>query len=257
MSKPSTVYRCSDSGNAELFAALYKGRVLYDHLRGRWMIWNGVRWRQDDDGEIRRLASTVPRERRRLAEAIADDEVRRKVLGWSLQSESSSRLEAMLKLASSERIIADNGKSWDGQPMLLGCENGTLDLTTGKMLTSKPSMRVTRTTGVKFDPAAESPALLSTLEMMWPEQPKAVAEGRLAPTAAEKIAEVASDVQRMAVKGNGKITGADVDVALGKAPKVTVKAIRAAIVDELDLDVEDQCAEVLGRLLAMIDGKEA
>lgn len=86
---------------------------------------------------------------------------------------------------------------------------------------------------------------------------KAVADGRLAPTAAEKIAEVASDVQRMAVKGNGKITGADVDVALGKAPKVTVKAIRAFVEEELALDVEDGCAKVLRRLLEMIDGKEA
>jgi ParB/RepB/Spo0J family partition protein len=83
---------------------------------------------------------------------------------------------------------------------------------------------------------------------------QAVADKRLAPTAAEKIAEVAADVQRATVKGNGKITGADINAALGKAPKVTVKAIRAFVEDELALDVEDGCAKVLRRLLELIDG---
>lgn len=86
---------------------------------------------------------------------------------------------------------------------------------------------------------------------------RAVADHRLAPTAAEKIAEVAADVQRATVKGNGKVTSADVDAALGKTPKITVKAIRAFVQSELALDVEDGCAKVLRRLLAMIDGEKA
>lgn len=90
-----------------------------------------------------------------------------------------------------------------------------------------------------------------------PEVQAAVASGRLKPTAAIKIAKLSSEVQREAVKGNGAVSSATVDAALGKAPKITVKAIRAAIVDELALDVEDGCAKVLRRLLAMIDGERS
>lgn len=90
-----------------------------------------------------------------------------------------------------------------------------------------------------------------------PEVQAAVASGRLKPTAAVRIAKLSSEVQREAVKGNGTVSNATVDAALGKAPKITVKAIRAAIVDELDIDIEDGCVKVLRRLLAMIDGEKA
>ena len=89
-----------------------------------------------------------------------------------------------------------------------------------------------------------------------PEVQAAVASGRLKAPAAARVAKLTVEHQNELVAGNGNVASTAVDKALGRAPKITVKMVRAAIVDELELDVEDQCAEVLRRLLEMIDGKE-
>jgi len=49
-------FHSTDSGNAEVLAALYGDRLRYDHRRGRWLLWAGHSWRTDADGEIDRLA---------------------------------------------------------------------------------------------------------------------------------------------------------------------------------------------------------
>lgn len=174
MSKPSAVYRCSDLGNAELFAALYRGKVLYDHLRKHWLVWNNVRWRRDDDGAVYRLAKGVMRKRRELAEQIEDDKIRQAVITWALGSENASRIEAMLKLAAREKGIADNGRRWDASPMLLGFEDAIVDLRTGQKVQPLPSMRITQSTGTQYEPAADCPRWIETLNAMWPDAPEIV-----------------------------------------------------------------------------------
>lgn len=53
---PSPSFPRTDSGNAELFAHLYRDIVRYDHQRRQWLIWQGHRFASDVDGHILRLA---------------------------------------------------------------------------------------------------------------------------------------------------------------------------------------------------------
>lgn len=167
------MFNCTDTGNSELFASLYKGKVLYDHLRGKWFLWTGVRWREDDSSEIMRLAKDVPRRRRQKAEEIegTDDsaiDARRKHFNWSMQSEHLPKVRGMLDLARSHKLLADSGKSWDMDHMLLGMENGILDLRTGLLIEPRPELRITKSTGLSYDPTSECPNWISTIEKMWP-----------------------------------------------------------------------------------------
>ena len=77
---------------------------------------------------------------------------------WAIQkSEGRHRLEAMLKLARSEKPISDDGKNWDSNHMLLGVRNGVIELNTGSFRRGKPVDRILSHTDVWFEPKARCP----------------------------------------------------------------------------------------------------
>jgi putative DNA primase/helicase len=147
----------SDSGNAELFAALFGSIVRYDHAARRWLVWNRHWWTPDDTQEVAVLAKELARWRSRAAFSLEDADKRTSELKWAMKSESRHRLEATIKLAQPEPPIADDGKHWDANPMLLGVANGVIDLKTGELRPGKQSDRVTLHTDVAFDPKAKCP----------------------------------------------------------------------------------------------------
>lgn len=172
------IFSCTDSGNAEIFARLYGGKVLFDHLRGRegkWMLWTGTRWREDDDGQIIRLASEVNAKRRNLANGMADAVKTKEQVGWSYVSENLAKISAMLRLAGNHKLLSDSGKKWDADPWLLGCNNGPVDLRTGRLIEASPKQRISRSTNVTYDPAATCPLFTDTLDKMFPTEPEMVA----------------------------------------------------------------------------------
>jgi putative DNA primase/helicase len=164
--KKIKVFNRTDLGNAEHFAALYKDKIRFDYLRGKWFIWNDVRWREDDDGEMYRLAKRAIRERRLTAELL-DDDLKEKEIKHTLACESRNRITAMLDLAKGEKRLADNGRNWDVDPWLLGTESGVVDLRSGELLPPDPHRRVTMTTGYAFDPDATCPTWDKIVPSYW------------------------------------------------------------------------------------------
>lgn len=149
-------FALSDAGNAELFAHLYGDVVRYDHQRGRWLRWDQHRWAPDEDGQIWRWAVLAARERAKAAAEMDGDSAKR-VFAWAKASENARSVENMLKHAKATYPLADNGRGWDANPMLIGVTNGVINLTTGQLRDGKPSDRITMSTGIAFDPAATCP----------------------------------------------------------------------------------------------------
>ncbi len=91
----------TDTGNAELIAALYGELLRYDHAQGRWLIWNERRrrWSEDKTNEVRRFAVSAARSRRRDAASSAETETSKKEILWSLDSEQRHRVDAALDMA--------------------------------------------------------------------------------------------------------------------------------------------------------------
>jgi putative DNA primase/helicase len=145
---------CTDAGNAEFFAALYKNRLRFDHLRKKWLIWHEHWWQDDADGEVLRLAKQAARYRLQCTMGIPDDG-REKQVKWAVSSESRNRLEATLALAQAEHPIADAGINWDADAWLFGVRNGVIDLRTGKLRDGQPSDFVTLHSDFSFNPCAK------------------------------------------------------------------------------------------------------
>lgn len=91
-----------------------------------------------------------------------------------------------------------------------------------------------------------------------PELQKAVHDGRVKPTAAAKIAKLAEEQQREAVKirtDHSKVTAADVAAATGEPRKPSMKQLREMITEMADDTTEEKFVrEFCVKLLAVMDG---
>ena len=156
--------RCTDTGNAQLFAWRYADRLSYDWKRGRWLVWKGHWWGEDADGEVVRCAVDAAKWRYGVAARINDAQVRGKVASSAIKSESQRSLRDCISLARSQPPLADTGENWDTDPWLFGVANGVVDLRTGKLRDGRQEDRLTIHTDVPFEPAAGCPRWLRFLE---------------------------------------------------------------------------------------------
>jgi putative DNA primase/helicase len=158
----------TDAGNAEFFGDHYKDQLRYDFGRGRWLIWAKHWWIEDRCETVLQLAKEAARARYRLRLSASDDpEETQKEANWASGSESRSRLEAALKIARSERLLATSGDEWDSDPWLLGVGNGVVNLRTGKLRDGKRSDLITMHTDVVFEPRAACPRWLSFVDQIF------------------------------------------------------------------------------------------
>lgn len=155
--EPAEDIHLTDTTNAELLAELHRDELRYDHKRGRWIRWSGHYWRPDKDGEVSRLAIKAARTRLVRAAAIEDLQLKRRVTNWAINSENRAKVDACLSLAKRIRPFADEGTNWDRETMLLGTENGVIDLRTGELRPGKPEDRITMSVGFDSDSSAECP----------------------------------------------------------------------------------------------------
>src|SRR5271167_2887398 len=117
----------TDAGNAELFAALNKDHLRYDHGRKRWLVWRDHWWAEDVGHSVILIAKRAARHRYRSVLDAPNEDERKREAKWALDSESRYRQEATLALAQGEPPLADT-QDWDGDPWLLGVANGVVDL---------------------------------------------------------------------------------------------------------------------------------
>jgi putative DNA primase/helicase len=154
----------SDSGNAELFAVLYRDTVRFDHKQGRWLLWDEGRWTEDKQEKVRAMMKRSARRRHELVFDLGDSEERTRQIKWALQSESRYAIDAALELAKSEANISDDGEKWDANPMLLGVANGIVDLATGQFRTATQADLITKFSPVTFGASAQCPRFEQFLE---------------------------------------------------------------------------------------------
>jgi len=144
----------AEMGMAEIFAAMYIDRVIYDHREKQWYIFNGHYWHRDEIQDIwRMIAGPVAAQFYRLAEAYrtkiaeAGDDFTRKELsrkateaGHRVSMLNSMRIiEHVLKCAQTVEGIKTLGEEWDADPYLLGVANGVIDLRTGEYREGRPT----------------------------------------------------------------------------------------------------------------------
>jgi putative DNA primase/helicase len=146
----------TDLGNAERFCLQHKADVRYLHAWDKWLVWDGTRWKIDVTGEVVRRAKATVRTIYREASEASDPKDAKTIAQWATTSQSSPRIDALLKLARSEHPIPITHDELDTDPWLLNCSNGTLDLRTGVLRPHARKDLLTKSTGVDYLSAAES-----------------------------------------------------------------------------------------------------
>jgi putative DNA primase/helicase len=168
----------TDTGRAEAFEILYKYWLHYEHSRKRWMVWNGLCWAVDTDGEAQRAAIDTARW---LQTAVRlkwpQIEGKEAKLQWAEDScsaeegESVRGINATLEVAKNLRAIATVATDYDRNPTLLTVANGTIDLQTGELRRADQEDLITRATYIQYDPSATCPRWLQFLEEIFPGDP--------------------------------------------------------------------------------------
>lgn len=137
----------TDIANARRFIHQHGDEVRWTPERG-WYAWDGRRWKPD-------ALNAVQTRARQTVESIFD-EIRSAgdqdaAFRWAKRSQSARAVKDLLFLAQSFAGIAMHADAFDADPMLLNCENGVIDLATGKLLDHDPAFMCARLAPVAYD----------------------------------------------------------------------------------------------------------
>jgi putative DNA primase/helicase len=160
-----TSYPVNDTERAQRFAKKYANEFKYVQPWKKWLVWNGVRWAPDEDGEVFRKAQEIPRLLLKEAAEINDDDRRKRAVVAAIRAGDRSKLEAMIKLAECQPGIAASPSQFDSDPLLLGVTNGVVELRTGQFREARKEDYITKQAGVAYDSNATCPLWEKSLSL--------------------------------------------------------------------------------------------
>jgi putative DNA primase/helicase len=148
--------RNTDLGNARRMVRYYGDSLRYVKAWQKWLVWDGQRWAKDETGEAERKAKATVGNIFLEAASAATEEAREVLTKWGINSESASRLEALLRTAASEPSISIKHDALDA-PSALNVGNGTLDFDRREMREHRRDDLLTKLSDVPYEPGAKCP----------------------------------------------------------------------------------------------------
>lgn len=153
---PIASYPKNDAGAAQAFADRNADRVRYSPGVG-WLVWNGCRWQRDTAAEVAQLAIELHRAALREAAEIEAEAERKAAWQWANGLGNKARIAAALALAESNPALVVLPEDLDADPWLVGCQNGTIDLRSGRFFEAGPGDLITRSLGARWVEGADCP----------------------------------------------------------------------------------------------------
>ena len=129
-----TIPAFSEEALALQYAEEHAPRLRYVSEWGKWMLWDGSCWKQDNTLHALDLARQLCRK----AAAHANEDAER------LANRTTSSNVAFL--ARADRRLAATTDQWDANPWLLNTPSGTVDLRTGNLRSCEPADYLTQVT---------------------------------------------------------------------------------------------------------------
>ena len=154
-------YTLNDAGRAAQFVDNHLDEVRYVPAFGRWLLWAGHHWQQDEDGGITRLAVKHSQQLIAAAATIANDAARREAVKEALAMGNAKRIQLTLELAKCDRRVVLSQNDIDSDPFLLGVQNGVVELRTGTFRAGRRDDLITKRAGVSYVPGATCPRWLT------------------------------------------------------------------------------------------------
>ncbi len=128
----------SDDGLALAFTEQHRGELRYVAAWGRWLRWDGTKWRFDE------TLTTFDRARAVCREMSAKCDKK----GMRMRLAEARTVAAVERLARSDRRHAATADQWDTDPMILNTPHGVVDLKTGDMRGHRRDDHLTKITAV-------------------------------------------------------------------------------------------------------------
>ena len=141
----------NDIGNAQHYAAKYADELRYCVDWGKWLIWDGARWKIDDELRPLKLA-------KELVEGMFSDVMETRhaqQLKHVCDSARIARMRALIDLAAP--MLAIQLAALDQNGWFLNCKNGVVDLRRGELMPHDRKQGITKLCPTEFDPASRSP----------------------------------------------------------------------------------------------------
>lgn len=167
---PPGQFKLTDLGNAERLVHLYGQDIRYCAPWGKWLVWDGRRWRKDDEKRVDHLAQLTVRSIYSEANAETDSDRRQAIAGHAIKSESIGRKGALLDHATSLPGVVIEPSALDADPWAFNLANGTLDLRTGALRPHRREDYHSKLSPVVFDPRAKCPTFNRFLETSLPDR---------------------------------------------------------------------------------------
>jgi len=168
----------TDMGNAERFCERWQEELKYctelaKTELGGWMRWNGRHWQIDDLLGVQELAKDCVRAIAqesppvmgppKMVQGLAVDEGKNLTAEWAKKCEDETRLLKMMRLARSIPPMPVHADAFDAKPDLFNVENGTIDLSSGTLRSSRRTDLLTQCAPVTYDADAQCPQWLAFL----------------------------------------------------------------------------------------------
>ena len=138
-----------------MFARKFAGQVLFNTTSERWMIYDEMRWIEDAERALRRMAKSIVFDLYALVNTIENDDLRKALAAFARRCDSPSGTEAILSEAAN--LMPVRAETFDQDPRYFNVMNGTLDLETGSLLPHDPEHRISQLSPVVYDPDADCP----------------------------------------------------------------------------------------------------
>ena len=146
-------------------SAPHKENIRYVHAWKTWIIWTD-QWKRDGQDAIMVLADDTVESMWREANDLANRDAQSKLRRLAHKSEALARRIAMV--AGAQKDVALSVDKIDADPMLLGVENGVIDLRDGSFRAARREDFITKRCKVAYDPAARCPRWLEFLATIFP-----------------------------------------------------------------------------------------
>ncbi|HVX86486.1 MAG TPA: phage/plasmid primase, P4 family [Phycisphaerae bacterium] len=169
--RPAGAFPLTDAGNAERFACMHAGDLIYVPENG-WMIYEGGRYVRDVADAVTQRAKATARGMLKEAADLPDRGARADLAKHAVKCESAARLSSMVQLARSEPSIVVPADKLDADPWLFNCANGTVDLRSGLLRPHHMGDRLCRQSPVFFQPDAACPKFIEFLSKILNHDPE-------------------------------------------------------------------------------------
>ena len=152
--------RFDDLANSQRFLQLIGDEMLYCAESKKWLIWQGSHWEVDREDFVFDYAAE-------FARSLYDDATDSAGYKNAQRANNRSGFNAFLELAQRKQMVTID--SFDNQPRLLNCTNGTLDLETGGLRPHDKNDRITRRVNCEYDADARSDAFTKFINRIQPD----------------------------------------------------------------------------------------